>query len=74
MDQSLSRKSKTGAAASPAPARERGRARLTALRVRLRVGIVGLFLAVILPITLGYLGHAHWVFRGKTRADTGYGH
>jgi cytochrome d ubiquinol oxidase subunit II len=26
----------------------------------------------ILPLTLGYLGYAHWVFRGKTRG--GYGH
>jgi cytochrome d ubiquinol oxidase subunit II len=28
--------------------------------------------AIILPITLAYLGYAHWVFRGKV--SSGYGH
>lgn len=28
---------------------------------------------VILPIILAYLGYAHWIFRGKTRAGEGYG-
>ena len=28
--------------------------------------------AITLPITLGYLGYAHWVFRGKV--SSGYGH
>jgi cytochrome d ubiquinol oxidase subunit II len=28
--------------------------------------------AIILPITLAYLGYAHWIFRGKV--STGYGH
>jgi len=34
---------------------------------------VGVGVAVILPITLAYLGYAHWVFRGKTGAASGYG-
>ncbi|HJU16245.1 MAG TPA: cytochrome d ubiquinol oxidase subunit II [Stellaceae bacterium] len=29
---------------------------------------------IIVPIILAYLGYAHWVFRGKTAAGTGYGH
>jgi len=29
---------------------------------------------VIVPITLAYLGYAHWVFRGKSGRDAGYGH
>jgi cytochrome d ubiquinol oxidase subunit II len=32
---------------------------------------VGIGVAVILPITLAYLGYAHWVFRGKARATYG---
>ena len=28
---------------------------------------------VILPMILGYLGYAHWVFRGKTSPGSGYG-
>ena len=28
--------------------------------------------AIILPITIAYLGYAHWIFRGKV--STGYGH
>jgi len=38
------------------------------------LAFVGIGTAVIVPITLGYLGYAHWVFRGKARQDTGYGH
>jgi cytochrome d ubiquinol oxidase subunit II len=34
---------------------------------------VGVGVLVILPITLAYLGYAHWIFRGKTSAETGYG-
>jgi len=34
---------------------------------------VGVGTAVILPITLAYLGYAHWVFRGKVRPGSGYG-
>ncbi|HYM03619.1 MAG TPA: cytochrome d ubiquinol oxidase subunit II [Stellaceae bacterium] len=34
---------------------------------------VGVGVAIILPITLAYLGYAHWIFRGKASADTGYG-
>jgi cytochrome d ubiquinol oxidase subunit II len=33
---------------------------------------VGVGTAIILPLTLGYLGYAHWVFRGK--AHGGYEH
>jgi cytochrome d ubiquinol oxidase subunit II len=33
---------------------------------------VGVGTAVILPLTLAYLGYAHWVFRGKV--EGGYGH
>jgi cytochrome d ubiquinol oxidase subunit II len=29
---------------------------------------------VIVPVILAYLGYAHWVFRGKTRPGSGYGH
>jgi cytochrome d ubiquinol oxidase subunit II len=28
--------------------------------------------AIILPVTLAYLGYAHWIFRGKV--STGYEH
>ncbi len=35
---------------------------------------VGVGVLIILPITLGYLGYAHWIFRGKATADGGYGH
>jgi cytochrome d ubiquinol oxidase subunit II len=35
---------------------------------------VGIGVAVILPITLGYIGYAYWIFRGKTTGDSGYGH
>jgi len=34
---------------------------------------VGVGMLVILPIILGYLGHAYWVFRGKTVLEGGYG-
>jgi cytochrome bd ubiquinol oxidase subunit II len=30
-------------------------------------------LVVTLPLILAYLGYAHWIFRGKTRAGVGYG-
>lgn len=30
--------------------------------------------AVIMPIVLGYMAFAHWVFRGKTDPGAGYGH
>jgi cytochrome d ubiquinol oxidase subunit II len=30
--------------------------------------------AIIMPIVLGYVAFAHWVFRGKTDSDAGYGH
>jgi cytochrome d ubiquinol oxidase subunit II len=33
---------------------------------------VGVGVLVILPIILGYLGHAYWVFRGKTMPQGGY--
>jgi len=33
---------------------------------------VGIGTAIILPLTLVYLGYAHWVFRGKV--ESGYGH
>ncbi|HZB93352.1 MAG TPA: cytochrome d ubiquinol oxidase subunit II [Stellaceae bacterium] len=35
---------------------------------------IGVGVLVILPIILAYLGFAHWVFRGKADAGTGYGH
>ncbi len=35
---------------------------------------LGIGTVVIVPIILAYLGYAHWVFRGKTTAGTGYGH
>jgi cytochrome d ubiquinol oxidase subunit II len=38
------------------------------------LAFVGVGTAVIVPIVLGYFGFAHWVFRGKTIAGTGYGH
>jgi cytochrome bd ubiquinol oxidase subunit II len=38
------------------------------------LAFVGVGTAVIVPITLGYLGYAHWVFRGKSSQDAGYGH
>jgi cytochrome bd ubiquinol oxidase subunit II len=28
----------------------------------------------LLPIILIYIGWSYWVFRGKVRADIGYGH
>jgi cytochrome d ubiquinol oxidase subunit II len=34
---------------------------------------VGVGTAVVVPIVLGYLGFAFWVFRGKTKAGGGYG-
>jgi cytochrome bd ubiquinol oxidase subunit II len=34
---------------------------------------VGLGVLIILPITLAYLGYAHWIFRGKVSAESGYG-
>jgi cytochrome d ubiquinol oxidase subunit II len=34
----------------------------------------GIGVLVILPIILAYLGYAHWIFRGKVDADSGYGH
>lgn len=34
---------------------------------------LGVGTAIILPIVLGYIGYAHWVFRGKTAAGEGYG-
>jgi cytochrome bd ubiquinol oxidase subunit II len=33
----------------------------------------GVGVAVILPITLAYLGYAHWLFRGKVGGKSGYG-
>jgi cytochrome d ubiquinol oxidase subunit II len=33
---------------------------------------LGVGIAIILPVTLAYLGYAYWTFRGKVR--TGYGH
>jgi cytochrome d ubiquinol oxidase subunit II len=38
------------------------------------LAFVGIGTAVIVPITLGYLAYAHWVFRCKSRHDAGYGH
>jgi cytochrome d ubiquinol oxidase subunit II len=34
---------------------------------------VGIGVVVTVPITLAYLGYAHWIFRGKTSAGVGYG-
>jgi cytochrome bd ubiquinol oxidase subunit II len=34
---------------------------------------VGVGVLIILPITLAYLGYAHWIFRGKVGAEGGYG-
>jgi cytochrome bd ubiquinol oxidase subunit II len=34
----------------------------------------GVGVLLILPIILAYLGFAHWIFRGKASADSGYGH
>ena len=34
---------------------------------------VGVGALIILPITLAYLGYAHWIFRGKVSAEGGYG-
>jgi cytochrome bd ubiquinol oxidase subunit II len=34
---------------------------------------VGVGVLVIVPIILAYLGHAYWVFRGKTLPEGGYG-
>jgi cytochrome bd ubiquinol oxidase subunit II len=34
---------------------------------------VGIGVAVTLPIVLANFGYAHWIFRGKTGADAGYG-
>ena len=33
----------------------------------------GVGVLVILPIILAYLGYAHWIFRGKVTAHSGYG-
>ena len=30
--------------------------------------------AILLPVVLAYSGWSYWVFRGKVRADSGYGH
>ena len=35
---------------------------------------LGVGVLIILPIIFGYLGYAHWIFRGKVRAGEGYGH
>jgi cytochrome d ubiquinol oxidase subunit II len=34
---------------------------------------LGVGVAIIVPIILGYLAYAHWVFRGKATASGGYG-
>ncbi len=34
---------------------------------------VGIGAIVMLPITLGYLGFSHWIFRGKAQSESGYG-
>ena len=34
---------------------------------------IGIGIAIIIPIILGYQGHAYWVFRGKTEHNAGYG-
>ena len=36
------------------------------------LAFVGVGTAVIVPIVLGYMSFAHWVFRGKIGADVGY--
>ena len=36
------------------------------------LAFVGLGVAVIVPIILGYMSFVHWVFRGKIGADAGY--
>jgi cytochrome bd ubiquinol oxidase subunit II len=35
---------------------------------------LGVGVLIVLPIILAYLGYAHWVFRGKAGAKSGYGH
>lgn len=37
------------------------------------LAFVGVGVMFIIPIVLAYQGHAYWVFRGKTRAHSGYG-
>ena len=37
------------------------------------LAFIGVGLVIILPIVLAYQGHAYWVFRGKTRDESGYG-
>jgi cytochrome bd-type quinol oxidase subunit 2 len=44
----------------------------TAASSRPTLVFVGVGTAVVVPIVLGYLAFAHWVFRGKN-ADIGYG-
>jgi len=34
---------------------------------------IGVGVAMIMPITLAYLGYAHWIFRGKTKGGSAYG-
>ena len=38
------------------------------------LAFVGIGTALVMPFVLGYVVFAHWVFRGKTDADAGYGH
>ncbi|HEX3864361.1 MAG TPA: cytochrome d ubiquinol oxidase subunit II [Stellaceae bacterium] len=38
------------------------------------LAFVGIGVVVILPVVLFYVAFAHWIFRGKTATDTGYGH
>jgi cytochrome d ubiquinol oxidase subunit II len=38
------------------------------------LAFVGIGTALIVPIILAYLAYAHWIFRGKTSAGSGYGH
>jgi cytochrome d ubiquinol oxidase subunit II len=38
------------------------------------LAFVGVGTTLILPVVLGYFAFVHWVFRGKTGPDAGYGH
>jgi cytochrome d ubiquinol oxidase subunit II len=38
------------------------------------LAFVGIGTAIIVPIVLGYVGFAYWVFRGRTTDETGYDH
>jgi cytochrome bd ubiquinol oxidase subunit II len=43
-----------------------------AASARATLQFIGVGVAVILPVTLAYLGYAHWIFRGRARPGEGY--